>query len=114
MFARIEVTRPAMAAVVTVPVASVAYNLHGDSVFVVKAAADGSKEAVRTFVTLGDRRDGKVAILQGVATGDLVVTSGQVKLDTGTKVELRADDPLKTAEAKPAAADAPKQSAKAE
>ncbi|MGE5475351.1 MAG: efflux RND transporter periplasmic adaptor subunit [Bacteroidales bacterium] len=114
MFARIEVTRPAMAAVVTVPVASVAYNLHGDSVFVVKAAADGSKEAVRTFVTLGDRRDGKVAILQGVASGDLVVTSGQVKLDTGTKVELRADDPLKTAEAKPAPADAPKQSAKAE
>lgn len=103
MFARIEVARPTMAEVVTVPVTAVAYNLHGDSVFVVKDAKEG-KEAVRTFVTLGDRRDGKVAVLKGVAAGDVIVTSGQVKLDTGTKVEIRADDPL----------NAPKQSAQAQ
>lgn len=103
MFARIEVVRPALASVVTVPVSAVAYNLHGDSVFLVKDGAEG-KEAVRTFVQLGDRRDGKVAVLKGINAGDLVVTSGQVKLDTGSKVEIRADDPL----------GAPKQSARAE
>lgn len=103
MFARIEVVRAALSQVVTVPVSAVAYNLHGDSVFVVKDGADG-KEAVRTFVQLGDRREGKVAVLKGVNAGDLVVTSGQVKLDTGSKVEIRADDPLNVT----------KQSAKAE
>lgn len=98
MFARIEVVRPALAQVVTVPVSAVAYNLHGDSVFVVKEA-DGTKQAVRTFVSLGDRREGKVAVLKGLAAGDLVVTSGQVKLDTGSLVDIRADDPLKSAKA---------------
>ncbi|MCR6632497.1 MAG: efflux RND transporter periplasmic adaptor subunit [Magnetospirillum sp.] len=109
MFARIEVTRPTVAEVVTVPVSAVAYNLHGDSVFVVKDGADG-KEAVRTFVQLGDRREGKVAVLKGLSVGDLVVTSGQVKLDTGSKVDIRADDPLKAA----ATTTSIKQSAKAE
>lgn len=95
MFAKIEVVRPAIAQVVTVPVSAVAYNLHGDSIFVVKDAADGAKEALRAVVTLGDRRDGKVAVLKGIAAGDLVVTSGQVKLENGAKVDIRADDPLK-------------------
>ncbi len=111
MFARIEVLRSALANVITVPVSAVSYNLHGDSVFVVKDGADG-KEAVRTFVQLGDRRDGKVAVLSGLAAGDMVVTSGQVKLDTGSLVDIRADDPLKTSADH--TADSPKQSAKAE
>lgn len=94
MFAKIEVVRPAVAEVVTVPVSAVSYNLHGDSVFVVK---DGA--ANRAFVQLGERRDGRVAVLKGVAAGDMVVTSGQVKLESGAKVELRTDDPLKQAKA---------------
>lgn len=93
MFARIEVSRPGSTQVVTVPVSAVSYNLHGDSVFVVKPV-EGGHEATRTFVTLGDRRDGKVAVLSGVAPGDVVVTSGQVKLETGSKVDVRTDDPL--------------------
>jgi len=111
MFARIEVLRPVLAQVITVPVSAVSYNLHGDSVFVVKDGPQG-KEAVRTFVQLGDRRDGKVVVLSGLAAGDLVVTSGQVKLDTGSLVEIRADDPLKTAANTTAASS--KQSAQAE
>lgn len=99
MFARIEVVRPALAEVVAVPVSAVAYNLHGDSVFVVKDGDGGAKQAVRTFVQLGDRREGKVAVVKGLAAGDMVVTSGQVKLDTGSLVEIRADDPLKSAKA---------------
>lgn len=112
MFARMQVVRPTLAEVVTVPVSAVSYNLHGDSVFVVKDGQGGTKEAVRTFVTLGDRREGKVAVLKGVNAGDIVVTSGQVKLDTGSLVDIRADDPLKAA-AMPGT-DAAKQSAKAE
>lgn len=114
MFARIEVVRPALAQVVAVPVSAVAYNLHGDSVFVVRDGADGKKEAVRTFVTLGDRREGKVAVTKGLEAGALVVTSGQVKLDTGSPVSIRGDDPLKTVSAPPEAAASPKQSAKTE
>lgn len=95
MFAKIGVARAAIAQVVTVPVSAVAYNLHGDSVFVVKDGADGAKQAMRAVVQLGERRDGKVAVIQGVAAGDLVVTSGQVKLENGATVTIRTDDPLK-------------------
>ncbi|MBI5165942.1 MAG: efflux RND transporter periplasmic adaptor subunit [Magnetospirillum sp.] len=97
MFARIEIVRPDGEAVVTVPVSAVAYNLHGDSVFVVEGKPDGAKEAVRAVVQLGDRREGRVAVLKGIAPGALVVTSGQVKLESGAPVEVRDDDPLKQA-----------------
>lgn len=100
MFAKIDVLRAAIAQVVTVPVSAVAYNLHGDSVFLLKDGAEGTKEALRSFVQLGDRREGKVAVLKGVNAGDMVVTSGQVKLENGSQVDIRADDPLAAKSAK--------------
>jgi membrane fusion protein (multidrug efflux system) len=38
------------------------------------------------FVKLGDTRGDQVAVLSGVATGDVVVTAGQMKLRNGTHV----------------------------
>ncbi len=91
MFVRVEVLRQDNVQVVAVPVSAVTYNLHGDSIFVVQDGADGKKQVVRTFVTLGDRRDGKVAVTKGVKAGDVVVTSGQVKLENGSLVDIRTD-----------------------
>jgi membrane fusion protein (multidrug efflux system) len=103
MFARIEIERPMGAPVVTVPASAVAYNLHGDAVFVVKqeTGADGKtiSKAERAVVSLGERRDGMVVIKSGIAPGDVVVTSGQVKLEHGSLVSISASDPLKTAAA---------------
>ena len=45
-------------------------------------------KAEQTFVTLGARFDGKVAVLKGVAKGDLVVVGGQLKLHNGAEVIL--------------------------
>ncbi len=42
--------------------------------------------AQRVKVEIGQRADGKVEILQGVAAGDLVVTAGQLKLRDGVPV----------------------------
>lgn len=42
--------------------------------------------AVRTFVTVGERRGSEVAIEKGLTPGDLVVTAGQLKLDDGAPV----------------------------
>lgn len=101
MFARIEIERPSGAPVVTVPGSAVAYNLHGDAVFVVKeeAGADGKtvSKAERVVVSLGERKDGLVVIKSGIAAGDVVVTSGQVKLEHGSLIHVAANDPLKTA-----------------
>lgn len=97
MFAKVEIDRPATAQVVTVPVSAVSYNLHGDAVFVVRDGANGGKEALRAVVQLGERRDGRVVVRQGVNVGDLVVTSGQLKLENGSSVEIAASNPLKQA-----------------
>lgn len=97
MFARVEIVRPATARVVTVPVSAVSYNLHGDSVFVIRKAGDGSPEAESRIVQLGERREGRVAIRSGLEAGEMVVTSGQMKLENGTKVTVAETDPLKQA-----------------
>ncbi|EME70085.1 membrane-fusion protein [Paramagnetospirillum caucaseum] len=103
MFARIEIERPSGAPVVTVPASAVAYNLHGDAVFVVRedAGPDGKtvSKAERAVVQLGERKDGMVVIRSGISPGDVVVTSGQVKLEHGSLVSVAASDPLKTAAA---------------
>lgn len=88
LFATVEVVRPETAPVVTVPQSAISYNLYGDSVFVVRDGAEGSKEVTRAIVELGDRRDGRIAVVSGVQAGDLVVTSGQVKLENGSRVQV--------------------------
>lgn len=93
MFAKVEVDRPAVAKVVTVPAAAVSYSLYGNSVFVISDGAEGEKQAVRVPVELGARRDGRVAVLKGLEAGVAVVTAGQVKLENGSKVRIAADDP---------------------
>lgn len=101
MFARIEIERPAGQPVVTVPASALSYNLHGDAVFRVKdeAGADGKPvaKAERVVVQVGERKEGLVVIRAGVSPGDVVVTSGQVKLEHGSLISVAADDPLKTA-----------------
>ncbi|MBI3443901.1 MAG: efflux RND transporter periplasmic adaptor subunit [Magnetospirillum sp.] len=90
MFARIEIERPAGDKVVTVPASAVSYNLHGDAIFVVR---DGKAE--RNVVQLGERRDGLVVVKSGINAGEEVVTSGQVKLEHGSQVQVAEGDPLK-------------------
>lgn len=96
MFARIEILRDHEAEVVTVPVEAVSYNLHGDAVFVIKDGTDGP-EAARQVVQLGERKDGRVVVTKGLAAGTNVVTTGQLKLEHGSKVQVMGDDPLKQA-----------------
>ncbi len=48
-------------------------------------------KAVQTFVEAGDRFDGRVAIERGIAAGDLVVASGQLKLQNGAPVTVASD-----------------------
>ena len=94
MFARIGIVQPASQQVVTVPASAISYNLHGDAVFVVEDGAEG-KQAARVVVEVGERRDGRIVIRKGIKDGDLVVTTGQLKLEHGSKITLAEADPLK-------------------
>lgn len=44
--------------------------------------------AKRVLVTLGERRGDRIAVAKGLEEGDLVVTSGQIKLQDGSRLEI--------------------------
>jgi membrane fusion protein, multidrug efflux system len=78
---------------VTLPQTSVAFNPYGSIVFLVeegKPGADGKSPltVLQKFVSTGETRGDQVAILDGVKPGDMVVTSGQLKLRNGTPVVI--------------------------
>jgi membrane fusion protein (multidrug efflux system) len=55
----------------------------------------------RRFVRVGETRDGTVSILSGVEPGELVVTSGQIKLFPGAPVVIDNSVPLEAPAVRP-------------
>jgi membrane fusion protein, multidrug efflux system len=102
MFANLAVIAGTPQRIVTVPRTAVTYSLYGDAVFAVvpdEAGEPGSAQArpiagdipykvERRFVRTGETRDGSVAILSGVKEGELVVSEGQLKLQSGARVRI--------------------------
>jgi membrane fusion protein, multidrug efflux system len=125
MFAEVAVLSGEPKERVTVPRTAVTYSLYGDSVWVVKEAvpdpepaptasaaepgtaiaadappdkaeSSGPKLTVdRRFVRVGEAQKDRVAILEGVKAGEQVVTSGQLKLQPGSTIQVDNADALK-------------------
>lgn len=94
MFASVRVARPDAAPALTVPETAVTYTAYGETVFVARPG-DGQGLAVeRVAVKAGERLNGRVQIESGLAEGDRVVTSGQLKLHDGMAVEAVEADTL--------------------
>ena len=92
MFARVRlITRDAKNALVLPEQALVP---QGDQQFVFRIV-DG--KAVRTKVDVGQRRDAKVEVLNGVTRDDMVVTAGQLKLRDGVGVTFAGPNATKSA-----------------
>ncbi len=110
MFAEVRVNLGAEQEQLTLPQTAIIYNPYGSTVFVVEkasavqaraaasgasaaatapaASAAGAEELVaqQVFVETGPTRGDQVAITKGLAAGQQVVTSGQIKLKNGTPV----------------------------
>ncbi|MDP1961200.1 MAG: efflux RND transporter periplasmic adaptor subunit [Reyranella sp.] len=93
MFATVELETGTAQHLVTLPQTAVSYNPYGSLVYIVddkNKDAGGKPQLVarQVFVTTGATRGDQVAILKGVADGDMVVTSGQVKLRNGVPLVI--------------------------
>ena len=92
MFVDVAVLLPNTEKVVVVPATSVAYAPYGDRVFVVGErktdTGETEKFVKQTIVRLGERRGDYVAVSQGLAPGQLVVTSGAYKLQENAAVAI--------------------------
>jgi membrane fusion protein, multidrug efflux system len=114
MFANVVVLVGDPRDVVTVPRTAITYSLYGDSIYVVKpadakqgaeAAQPGNGEqklvADRRFIKTGQARDDRVAVVSGIAAGDEVVTTGQLKLNPGATIRIDNAQPLSRPEERP-------------
>jgi membrane fusion protein, multidrug efflux system len=91
MYATIDISTGAPQNYVTLPQTAITYNPYGNTVYIVdeKGKDAGGKPqlvARQNFVTTGATRGDQVAILKGVNEGEMVVTSGQIKLHNGSIV----------------------------
>lgn len=93
MYATVSIATGQAQRYITLPRTAIAFNPFGATVYRVetngKAGKDNSKLiAKQVFVTTGESRGDQIAVLKGVNEGDIVVTSGQIKLRNGTPVVI--------------------------
>jgi membrane fusion protein (multidrug efflux system) len=90
MYASVEVKAGAVQRYLTLPQTAVTFNPYGETVFVVETGKGPEGKPVltvrQTFVTTGPTRGDQIAVLKGIKEGELVVTSGQLKLKNGSSV----------------------------
>jgi membrane fusion protein, multidrug efflux system len=91
MFASVAIDAGAATSEITLPQTAITYNPYGNTVFVVEHDTSGGKPrdtVQQRFVKLGDTRGDQVAVLSGIAPGDVLVSAGQMKLRNGTAVAI--------------------------
>lgn len=91
MFLQVEVVRPERREVVAVPNTAVLYAPYGDSVYVVEEGEGDQLVAKQTFVRLGERRGDFVEVVEGLAAGQTVVSTGAFKLRNGAAITVEND-----------------------
>lgn len=88
MFVRTTVDAGTQERYLTLPQTAITYNPYGETVYIVRnpSKPGGHPTADLTFVTLGPTRGDQVAVVKGLKEGDVVVTSGQLKIKNGTQL----------------------------
>lgn len=103
MFAAIDIEQPVKTNVVVLPTTSISYSLYGDAVYIIEKDKEAKKDTdgkdllhvKRVFVTTGEQQGNYTVIKKGVKAGQLVVGSGELKLQDGTHVIINNDVQLK-------------------
>jgi membrane fusion protein (multidrug efflux system) len=95
MFAQVEALSADPHPVLAIPATAVLFAPYGDSVYALEEKKDpGGRVALvakQKFVRLGERRGDLVAVTQGLAEGDTIVSSGAFKLRNGAEVVVHND-----------------------
>lgn len=98
MFAKANIILPTLEAQISVPETAINYTLYGKTVYLIsdQSTAEGItfKQVDQKIVTLGKSKDGNIHVLSGLKAGDVIVTSGQVRLSNGARVKIIESDIL--------------------
>lgn len=93
MFISAEVEVAEQKRYLTLPQTAISFNPYGEMVYIVQQKGNDKKgksilSVLQSFVRTGDKRGDQIAILEGLKEGDVVVTSGQLKLKNGSLVAI--------------------------
>ncbi|MGF1738797.1 efflux RND transporter periplasmic adaptor subunit [Photobacterium satsumensis] len=88
MFARAHIILPTLEDQIILPQTAITYTLYGDNVYLAGEDENGVLRVTQSVIKVGERKGNSVHILEGVKTGDTVVTSGQVRLSNHAKVRV--------------------------
>lgn len=102
MFSSIEIAQPAEKDTIIVPSTAVSYSLYGNAVYVIEKNKEGKKNpdgsdlltVQRVFVATGEQQGNYTVIKKGLKAGDVVVSTGDLKLQNGTSVVINNSVPL--------------------
>lgn len=107
MYVSVEVQAGEPQRYLTLPRTAVTFNPYGETVYLVEDKGkdkDGKPSLIarQVFVTIGPSRGDQVAVFKGINEGDQVVTSGQIKLKSGSPLIIdNRIQPLNEADPKP-------------
>ncbi|MGO9392887.1 efflux RND transporter periplasmic adaptor subunit [Rhodoblastus sp.] len=106
MFANVTIDAGAPTKIVTAPRTAIAFSLYGDSVFVVRPddaekGFNGPLHVERRNVRVGETREDRIVIKEGVAEGDKIVAQGQIKLQPNAPVRIETDMAMKPQAVRP-------------
>ncbi len=100
MYAEVVVQQADMLEQVVIPQRAIDFTLYGESVYLIEQVQPEDKTQAaydivkQKTVAVAERRGSEALIAKGVAVGDRVVTSGQLKLTNGSRVKIVEDDTL--------------------
>lgn len=93
MFVSAEVQTNPLKQYLTLPQTAISFNPYGEIAYIVQQKGKDKNgkpqlSVLQTFVTTGEKRGDQIAILDGLKDGEMVVTSGQLKLKNGSLVVI--------------------------
>lgn len=93
MFVNVNMNTGKQQKLITLPQTAITFNPYGNIAYTLEKTKEKQKNqpiwtAKQIFVTVGDSRGNQIAVLSGIKEGDMVVTSGQLKLTNGAKVVI--------------------------
>lgn len=101
MFADIKIMQPIAKDNLVIPSTAISYSMYGDSVYIIEKDKLKNQEILRVkkvFVKLGAEQGSLTAIKRGLNAGQIVVSSGEFKLEDGTQVTINNDVKLPSLE----------------
>lgn len=97
MFARVELNLDEAVEQVVIPQTAIRYSPYGNSVFIVEGSGDDARVR-QHFVTTGATRGDLVAVSEGLDAGQTVASSGLLKLQNDTPVNIVTSEALQPSE----------------